>query len=71
MQSTPATPPSAAPSLPPQLPTPVAWLGYGGLLPFVALAMVGWWAPGNPLGFVPMPVSLAGFSRQWRRLSCK
>ena len=49
MQSTPATPPSAAPSLPPQLPTPVAWLGYGGLLPFVALAMVGWWAPGNPL----------------------
>jgi hypothetical protein len=60
MQSTPATPPSAAPSqpsqpsdlrpeLPSQPPTPVAWLGYGGLLPFVALAGVGWWAPATPL----------------------
>lgn len=49
MQSTPATPPSVAPLLPPQLPLPVAWLGYGGLLPFVALAGVGWWAPSAPL----------------------
>lgn len=49
MQTTPATPPSATPSLPPQLPTPVAYLGYGGLLPFVALALMGWYAPGTPL----------------------
>jgi len=43
------TPPLPSPILPPSLPTPVAWLGYGGLLPFVALTAVGLWAPGTPL----------------------
>ena len=48
MQSTHRTP-SSSPALPTALPTSVAWLGYGGLLPFAALAGIGWWAPGTPL----------------------
>ena len=48
MQSTHPTP-SSSPALPTALPTSVAWLGYGGLLPFAALAGIGWWAPGTPL----------------------
>ena len=48
MQSTYPTPSSSPASLT-ALPTSVAWLGYGGLLPFVALAGIGWWAPGTPL----------------------
>ena len=48
MHSTHPTP-SSSPILPTALPTSVAWLGYGGLLPFVALAGIGWWAPGTPL----------------------
>lgn len=35
--------PSSAP-----IPPAVAWLGYGGLLPFLALAAVGLWAPSTP-----------------------
>lgn len=31
-----------------QTPAAVAWLGYGGLLPFTALAAVGLWAPAIP-----------------------
>ena len=46
MQSTHPTP-SSSPALPTALPTSVAWLGYGGLLPFAALAGIGWWAPGT------------------------
>jgi hypothetical protein len=34
--------------LPSSPPMPVIWLGYGGLLPFVALAAIGLWAPGTP-----------------------
>ena len=48
MQSTHPTP-SSSPALTTALPTSVAWLGYGGLLPFAALACIGWWAPGTPL----------------------
>ena len=48
MQSTHPTPSSSPASLT-ALPTSVAWLGYGGLLPFAALAGIGWWAPGTPL----------------------
>lgn len=48
MQSTHPTP-SSSPALPTALPASVAWLGYGGLLPFAALAVIGWWAPGTPL----------------------
>lgn len=48
MQSTHPTPWSS-PALPTALPTSVAWLGYGGLLPLVALTGIGWWAPGTPL----------------------
>lgn len=48
MQSTHPTP-SSSPALPTALPSSVAWLGYGGLLPFVALAGIGWWAPTTPL----------------------
>jgi len=39
----PLPPPSSAP-----IPPAVAWLGYGGLLPFLALAAVGLWAPSTP-----------------------
>ena len=35
--------PSSSPALPTALPTSVAWLGYGGLPPFAALAGIGWW----------------------------
>lgn len=48
MQSTHPTP-SSSPASPTALPISVAWLGYGGLLPFAALAGIGWWAPGTPL----------------------
>ena len=48
MQSTHPTP-SSSPALPTALPTSVAWLGYGGLLPLVALAGIGWWTPDTPL----------------------
>ncbi|WP_338819061.1 DUF3429 domain-containing protein [Acidovorax temperans] len=53
MQSTHPTP-SSSPALPTALPTSVAWLGYGGLLPFAALAGIGWWAPGTPLWGTPL-----------------
>lgn len=43
----PASPLTAPPAAP--IPTPVAWLGYGGLLPFVALAATGLWATDAPL----------------------
>jgi len=43
---TPAQPLPATPSGP--TPPAVAWLGYGGLLPFLALAATGLWAPGTP-----------------------
>lgn len=45
---------SPSPALPTALPISVAWLGYGGLLPFVALAGIGWWAPGTPLWGTPL-----------------
>lgn len=32
-------------ALPQSMPRLVAWLGYGGLVPFVALALLGWLAP--------------------------
>ena len=41
------TPPLPSPSSAP-IPPAVAWLGYGGLLPFLALAAVGLWAPSTP-----------------------
>ena len=47
MPSHPPAPPASSPS-PGPTPAPVAWLGYGGLLPFVALAVVGLWAPSTP-----------------------
>ena len=47
MHHHPTAPPLSSPP-PAPIPSPVAWLGYGGLLPFVALAAVGLWAPGTP-----------------------
>ena len=43
------TPTQPSPSTPSGLiPPVVVWLGYGGLLPFLALAAVGLWAPSTP-----------------------
>lgn len=41
------TPPLPSHSSAP-IPPAVAWLGYGGLLPFLALAAVGLWSPSAP-----------------------
>ena len=47
MHSHPSAQPLTSPP-PAPIPGPVAWLGYGGLLPFVTLAAVGLLAPTTP-----------------------
>ena len=47
MHSHPSAQPLSSPP-PAPIPGPVAWLGYGGLLPFVARAAGGLWAPSTP-----------------------